>query len=83
MTEIINGLEQAFASIGLTTPTSRFLSMAAVGGIFEWYFRPFYSYNTDGNPKPWALVNPGDPTATLAPPGSTAVVLGLVFSLFI
>jgi hypothetical protein len=79
----MNALEQPFRSLGIVTPTGRFFVMASLGGLFEWYFRPFYSYDSDGKPLSFALLNPGDPLATVTPPGTTALVLGLIFSVFI
>ena len=83
MAALVETLEKPFQSLGITTPSGRFFVMAGIGGIVEWYFRPSWSYNIDGFPRPFALLNPGDPNATIAPPGTTAVALGLIFSLFI
>lgn len=80
---IINALEAPFIQLGISSPSGRFMVMASLGALFEWYFRPWYSYDSDGGPKPFALLNPGDNLATVTPPGTTALALGLIFSVFI
>lgn len=83
MSSLVSAVESSFSMIGLTSPTSRFLVMAGIGGLGEYFVRPSYSYNDDGNPRPFLLLNPGDQGGTMLPPGSTALLVGALFALFI
>jgi hypothetical protein len=81
--EVIHSAETGMANIGLRTPTSRFFAGVAIGGLIEYYFRPSYSYDTDGNSRPFSLMDPGASGATIVPPGSTALFVGALLSLVI
>lgn len=83
MESIIQPIETAFSSVGLTTPVTRGAAMALVGGALEYYFKPSYSYRPDGTPRPTVYLQPGAADATYLPAGSTAILTGLFFSLFV
>lgn len=78
-----SGLQNAFVAVGLNSPTSRMVAMAAVGGAVEWSVRPSYSYRPDRSPRPWILLSGDTADSTYLPAGSTAVITGLVFGLFV
>lgn len=79
--ELHSKVAEGFSYVGLNTPTQRFFAFAALGGALEYQIRPSFSYQSDGSPRPWAVVTPG-PNATYLPPGSTALVLAGLVSLF-
>lgn len=84
MEAIWSGIENAFAVVGLNNPVYRFVAMGAVGGIVEYSVRPAYSYRPDGSPRPWVLISGNNAVdSTYLPAGSTAIITGLTFALFV
>ncbi len=56
----------AYYSLGLTTPTTRFLATAAVAGGLMLVTQPSFAFD-NGNAKPWVITNPNDKNATVFP----------------
>lgn len=76
-------IEGGFSSVGLNNPYTRAVAMGAVGGILEISVKPRYSYTSEGAPRPWKILSPDSPDATLLPPGSTALIFAAFFGLFV
>lgn len=83
MESVWTTLEKPFELVGLNTPLSRFLAASLVAGVAEFLIRPSYSYQANGNPRPWSILDPAAATGTLLPPGSTAILTGAFFGLII
>lgn len=83
METVIAPIENAFYSVGLTTPVTRAMAGAAIGGMIEVSLKPSYSYNSEGKPRPWILTHKDASNATYLPPGSTAVLGAILCGLFI
>lgn len=87
MTELLEsawvGISNAFNAVGLSSPISRGLAMGAVGAAVEWNVRPSYSYRPDGSPRPWIVLSGDSVDSTYLPMGSTAIITGMIFGLFV
>lgn len=82
MSAVVEPIARIMSTVGLNTPIQRFLAMAALGGAAEFMVRPPYSFESDGTVRPWAVISKSD-RATYLPVGSTALLLGGIFGLFV
>lgn len=71
-----------FAPIGLNSPLKRFIVVAALAGLVEYAIKPFWSFNSDGSPKKWAVLNRGEIGSTYTPIGSAPILLGVLSSFY-
>lgn len=76
-------LENLFEKVGLTTPTSRFVAVAAVSEGAYYYFKPAVFFNSDGTPREWSLLNPSAVNGTILPHYVAAAGLGILFSVLL
>lgn len=73
-------MEDALVSLGLGTPMRRGLVFAALGAMYEYTMRPGWSYDQNGEPRPFGTEGG---LTTVVPPGTVAVVAGIIGAVFI
>lgn len=76
------GLSSAFEFLGLRTPLVRFLATTALGTAGEFYIRPRYAFDENGDLIPWAMIS-SEPGTTYTPVGFYPGIAGITAALFI
>ena len=61
----------------------RMMLFGAAGGAFAHFVRPEMSFDANGNPRPWILLDGNNPEATLFPAAAYVVVPALLFGMFV
>lgn len=82
METVAVGGKAIFEFLGLHTPLMRFLATTAIGTGLEFYAKPNYAFDENGDMLPWSMLS-SEPGATYTPPGFYPGLAGLATALFI
>lgn len=81
---VIVPIERALAALPFGgSPLGRAAITAAMGGAIAYYVRPSVSFDENGQPRPWILIDQQNPNATIFPWQAWVVVPGILFGIFI
>lgn len=80
--KIFNPLESTLGFLGLKTPTRRLVFFTALGSVVEYFIRPSYAYDENGNFKPIIYLT-GRAGATYTPAGFIPLIFGILTSLYL
>lgn len=75
-------LESVLGSLGLDQPWKRFVFTTAAGVMTEYYIKPSYAFEDNGNPKPVAFLN-DSPGATYTFIGVFPALAGVITALYL
>lgn len=65
------------------TIAGRMIVFGAAGGAFAHLVRPSMSFDAQGNPRPWILLDANNPDATMFPAAAYVVVPAVLFGMFV
>jgi len=81
---VIAPVEQVFASLPFgSSPSGRVLLAGGAGAAFAYFVRPAVSFDKNGNPRPWILLDSKNPDATVFPYYAWFVAPAVIFGLFL
>lgn len=75
--------QSILADFGLGNPFTRFAAGAAVGTLAVVFFQPSVSYGSNGEARPWKLLNPNEPNGTYLPWWLLGSAPGILLALFL
>lgn len=82
LASIFQPIEGVLGSVGLSSPSKRFMFFTSLASGLEYYIKPSYAYKPDGTMrKPMFLSSESD--ATYTPPFLFPSIAGAVFSLYL
>jgi hypothetical protein len=81
--EVIINTQEYLESVGLRTPTSRFIVGAGMGVLLTEAIRPGFSHDAKGQHRPWAILDPGAKDGTQVPWFLPPVISGTVLALLL
>lgn len=84
MSEVITPIESLFIKLPLGgSPLGRMVLAGGAGAAVAYYGRPAMSFNKDGTPKPWILLDARNPDAAVFPWWAYIVLPAVTFGVFL
>lgn len=80
--ESLKFVKTFLTSVGLKAPWQRMAAVTALGTAGEFYVKPSYAFDANGQSRPWAMMST-EPGAVQTPVGFFPACAGILTALFL
>lgn len=76
-------LYSGLSFLGMNRILTRFIFGTIIGLGIEWFFKPFWSWDEEGEMRPFGYFNGGEPGSTWFPVLAFPLLIGTLFGFFV